>query len=326
MGGRYRYSTDDLPSLGAVRWEPRTRNDQLFSVFAQDRIDLAADRFRITVGTKLEHNDYTGFEFQPNARIAWTPGDHTLWGSVSRAVRAPARFERTFEINVSVVPTPPLLGLVFIEGNPAFVSEEVIDYELGYRVQPYEKLSLDVTSFYNDYDHLTSIEPVGLPAFVPVPFPHLEIRQQLGNLLRGSAYGAEIAANVMPIEQWRLALSYSYLRLQFEPIEGSLDNGSASPQGSSPQNQFRLQSYLELSRGLELDATLSYVDELPKQLTPSYTRLDLRFGWRFTERVALSVVGQNLPDEYHLEYGNIGTPASPSLVQRSVFLQIRWEN
>lgn len=152
----------------------------------------------------------------------------------------------------------------------------------------------------------------------------MEIPQSFLNLNYGSGYGTELAFNLLPVDPWRLGLSYSYLELDLKPGEGSLNPGAENPEGSFPQNQLRAQSLLELSKRLELDAFLYYVDELPAQGTPSYTRLDLRFGFRPTDALEIAVVGQNLFDEQHPEFAEQGLPMIASRVERSVFLQFRW--
>jgi iron complex outermembrane receptor protein len=327
-GAHYRFTSDDLPATGSLHWNETERSDQLFSVFGQDRISLAGDRFRVTLGAKLEHNDYTGFEFQPNVRLAWTAGEQTVWGAVARAVRTPSRFEHTVNFDLAVVPTPAgILGVVTMNGNDQFLSEEVTDYEIGYRVQPAERFTFDVVGFFNDYDQLSSVEPGGFPLFVPDPtFPHLRIPQTFGNLTSGSGRGVEVTANLLPFDPWRLSASYSRLDLDLIAGELSRDPSAESPEGSSPQNQLRLQSYLDLPARFQLDTTVHYVDELPAQGTPGYTRVDLRFGWQATDRLELAVVGQNLLDDQHLEFNAESFPAVASFVERSVFLQIRWRH
>ena len=144
----------------------------------QDEIPFAGDRLRLTLGTKIEHNDYTGVEVEPGGRLGWTLSERQmLWGAVSRAVRTPSRIDRDFYAPSSA---PFLLA-----GGPGFVSEEVLAYELGYRSRPHERLSLAVATFYNDYDNLRSVEQINPPA----PFPIV-----LANGQTGSSYGAELTA------------------------------------------------------------------------------------------------------------------------------------
>src|SRR5207245_502127 len=96
---------------------------QLFGGFVQDEIALVKDRLRLTLGTKIEHNDYTGFEIEPSGHLAWTPTPRqTVWGAISRAVRTPSRIDREF----FVPGNPPFL----LAGGTDFVSEKLLAYEL----------------------------------------------------------------------------------------------------------------------------------------------------------------------------------------------------
>src|SRR5207237_3403467 len=129
--------------------------------FGQDEIALVKERLHLTLGTKLEHNDYTGFEYQPSGRLAWTLSQRqTLWAAISRAVRTPSRIDREFYFPGN----PPFL----LAGGTNFVSEELLAYELGYRVQPHRRLALSLAAFYNDYDNIRSVEQLNPPAPVPV--------------------------------------------------------------------------------------------------------------------------------------------------------------
>lgn len=51
-----------------------------------------------------------------------------------------------------------------------------------------------------------------------------------------------------------------------------------------------------MSRDVEFDATLRFVDELPALDVPAYVTLDLGLGWRIRRGVDVSLVGQNLFD------------------------------
>jgi iron complex outermembrane receptor protein len=213
---------------------------------------------------------------------------------------------------------------VTLYGNQGFVSEEVLDYEVGVRTQPAERVSFDVVGFYNDYDQLSSIETTGAN-LVFAPTPYLEIGQTFGNLTYGSGAGWEVTANFLPFDPWRLSVSHSYIRLDLDVREGSTDTTADGLSGNFPQNQLRVQSFLDLSRRIQLDSNLHYVDELPAQGTPSYTRLDMRFAWHATERLEVAVVGQNLLDDAHLEFNQLQIPVVASYVERSVLLQLLWK-
>ena len=52
------------------------------NVFAQDEIAVTP-RLKATAGLKVEHNNYTGAEYLPSLRLAWTPDAHQLlWASL----------------------------------------------------------------------------------------------------------------------------------------------------------------------------------------------------------------------------------------------------
>ena len=106
----YRNIDDRFDNTELVTMTPSAENRSLWSGFIQDEIDLLRDRLRLTLGTKVEHNDYTGIEVQPNLRLLWkAPGQTSLWGAISRAVRTPSRAESSGNIWTQVTSTgaPP---------------------------------------------------------------------------------------------------------------------------------------------------------------------------------------------------------------------------
>jgi len=89
---------------------PAHRNDPLFSGFIQDQWTLPGSRFSLILGSKFEHNNFTGVEVQPGARLLWTPASpHAAWMAVSRAVRTPSYVDDGLRASIAVVPgpTPP---------------------------------------------------------------------------------------------------------------------------------------------------------------------------------------------------------------------------
>jgi iron complex outermembrane recepter protein len=94
------------------------------------------------------------------------------------------------------------------------------------------------------------------------------------------------------------------MNLHLDP--SSLDaNATASTVGGSPQHQFQVRSYLTLPQRLEFDSELYYVGSLPAMRVPSYERVDSRLAWHAREAIELAVVGQNLLDDRHFEFGGI---------------------
>jgi iron complex outermembrane receptor protein len=300
-----RLMVDDTESDTSLAFLPANRTLQLYGGFVQDEIALSGDRLRLSLGSKFEHNSYTGFEVQPSVRLAWTPASrHTVWGAVSRAVRMPSRIDRDFFLFVA--PSVPILAGSDIQ------SEKLIAYELGWRAQARPRLSLSVSTFYNDYDDLRTVEPGPPPAGIPFT---------LGNGLRGHAYGAELATVYQVSDRVRLRGGYTFLKKKLSLKPGSADPNGGRGEGNDPEHQFLIQSSADLPGQLELDAVFRFVDALPDPRVPSYADLDLRLGWKAAEHLELAVVGQNLLHGKHIEFNS-----SPSAreVQRGVYGRITW--
>jgi iron complex outermembrane receptor protein len=101
----YRNTRGDFSADSLVTLDPSRRGDELFSGFVQDDIVLVPDRLHLILGSKLEHNDYTGVEVQPSGRLIWTPDErHTFWGAISRAVRTPSWVETDGRVPSAILP------------------------------------------------------------------------------------------------------------------------------------------------------------------------------------------------------------------------------
>jgi iron complex outermembrane recepter protein len=306
-GGGYRLMHDEVSNAAALAFLPGKRDLHLFSGFVQDEITLLREQLFLTIGSKFEHNDYSGFEFQPSVRLAWMPvTDQTIWAAVSRAVRSPSRIDT----EVFAPSTPPFL---LQGGGDRFDSETVISYELGYRTELAQRLGLSISTFFNDYDDIRSVEPI---AGAPGQFIIL-------NRLRAKTYGVELSATWQPLEWWRLRGGYTYFRKEIH-LGDSGDINRGRGEGNDPHHQFLVQSMINLPADLEFDSVLRYVDNLNQRgpLVPSYVSLDLRLGWQPTPNWEFAVVGQNLLDKRHAEFG---APATRQEIPRSVYGKVTWK-
>jgi iron complex outermembrane receptor protein len=322
-GASYRLTSNRNRSGGIFAVDPEKSDDHLISGFIQDQMALG-DSVQLTLGTKLEENDFSGFEWQPSIRIAWSPsGEQTIWSSVSRAVRVPTRLERDIAIEVTPPGSNPYALLV---GNEDFGAERLIAYEAGYRWQARTNLAFDVALFFNDYDRLSSLEfgtPfVGTDGRVVVP-----ILNQ--NLTSGRARGAELLVEWSPVDHWHLTASYSHLDMSLTPA-GQDNNRGEWYEGSTPRNMAGLRSWLNLGERFEIDAQLRYqsrIDSMPVDVSmegiDAYSELDLRVGWRASDRLHISLLGQNLLHDDHVEFG---PPESRGAFERSAFLKATWRN
>jgi len=321
----YRLNTSGLSPGYAITLMPPSRTDNLFSGFVQDEIRLS-NALSLTVGWKLEHNAYTGVENEPSVRIAWNPhgGRQTIWASVSKAIRQPARGDTDIQAPLATIPFGPnTLQVLRLFGNPNIEAETVRDYELGYRSELTRKLSLDVATFLSFYSKLQTSEPLPM-MIIPGSPVQIFLPRTFGNNGRATNYGGEVSLNWNANTRWRISAGYSYLHatlhLDDPSGQGALTTKIAT---DFPQNTFQLRSLLNLSRTMEFDQSLYYTARLPGGTIPGHARLDLRLSKRLGESTELSLVGQNLLRPQTLGYGDSNALVGTQAV-RSVYGKITW--
>ena len=294
-GLHYHYTSDNFSLSDTVHFNPDTRSNNLYSIFLQDEIMLIPEKLWFTLGSKFEHNDYSGFEVQPNARLLWSPRpQHKIWVAVSRAVRTPSRADSDIWVVTSIVPpNPPEHNYpmaITLAGDPDLDAEDMIAYEFGYRFCPVPTISLDIATYYNDYGNLRDVE-VGTPSVAQLP-AYIELPMVFTNNGSGHTSGAELAAAWQILKQSKVSLAYAY---HYSNIDET-----------SPRHQVSLRSESNLSANLDFDMWLRYVDSITESSrgypVDEYITLDMHLAWRPTENVELSLVGQNLFDNNHLEY------------------------
>ncbi len=324
-GMGYRLISNKFKDTFTLSFDPLDQTDHIVNMFVQDDITLIEDLVQLSVGSKFEFNSFTGFEFQPGARILWTPHQHhSLWASISRAVRTPSIIEDSSHLNAAVFPggrgSTILMSLM---GNPDFESENLLSYELGYRLQPVDTVYLDFATFFHDYKNLQSLEE-GSPYFESTPSPpHLVLPLQFDNKMSGETYGVEMAATWDIFDFWKVNAGFTWFRMHLHLDPSSKDTTLEATEGHSPEYRWHIRSYLDLPYNLEFDAALYFVDNLESLNITSYTRLDLRLGWNPLKNVEVSLALQNLLDSQHQEFNATGGIA-PTEVQRSVYGKVTW--
>jgi iron complex outermembrane receptor protein len=324
----YRITSDHTKTTLRSSFVPVNESFQSFNSFVQDEVALRPNRVYLTLGAKFEHNYFGGFDFQPSARVTWIVNDHNMfWADVSRAVRTPARAVETFRLNSEVLPDPegpPILVSEF--GNPLQKNEILGTSEAGYRVQPAANFSVDLTAFYNHYGELQSIEE-GAPFLETDPSPlHLVFPLYLSNMLFGETHGLEAAVKWKAGSRWTLSPGYSFLAMHLHRNPASTDPTSVvSDEGSSPTHEAQLRSQLDLPGRWQWDASAYFVDRLPFQGVPSYTRLDTGLTWKAREHFSVSLVGQNLLRDHHIEFNGLDQVVLSSLVKRSAYAKFVWK-
>ena len=303
-GGGYRLMQDHVDNSASLAFRPTNRRLSLANLFVQDSIALS-QRLKLTLGAKLERNSYTGLEFQPNVRLAWKLNDQSLlWSSISRAVRTPSRIDTEFFV--------PGNAPFLLVGNKDFESETLTAYEIGYRAEPASNVSFSISTFYNVYDELRSIER-GAGGGFPFVF---------GNKMEGNTYGVEMWGNYRVNDWWRLSAGYNYLKKELDVKSDSTDTTSIPGSETDPRYQFSLRSTMNLAHNIELDIALRSIGGLSSDDVPHYTALDARIGWIMAKGVELSLSGFNLLDQRHPEFDSA---PSRSELERNVYLKMLWK-
>ncbi|MBU1054116.1 MAG: TonB-dependent receptor [Proteobacteria bacterium] len=327
----YRLTKDNIKPSSNVSIDPNSRTDDLLSAFVQDDIKIFEDYLRLTIGAKFEYNDYTGFEFQPNIRALWTPDkQNSIWASFSRATRTPSRAESNGKANFSVLPPgipPNSSGLpILIQNipNDNLKSEILYAYEIGYRNQISDSISMDITAFYNKYNNLRSTNLDFTAVFFesdPLP-SHLVAPILLDNDAHGHTYGIEVYGQWQPIAWWKIKPAYSFLHIN---ITKSPSYFSIKPlDKAAPRHQLSLMSNMDLPMNLELDLWLRTVDDLPVINIDGYCMVDARLGWKPTQNLELSLAGQNIFDNQHKEFNDSVLNLVSTEVERTIYFKITW--
>lgn len=300
-GAGYRYAMDRINNDNTFAFLPTSLNMYWGNLFIQDQFALT-DTLKLTTGLRLENNNYTGVEVLPSVRLSWKPAkDHLVWGAISRAVRTPSRIDRDL-----YAPAPPLPPVVLI-GNSDFQSEIATDIELGYRGQLSHSLSYSATAFHTDYERLSA------------PAKNASGQTYFGNGADGSTRGVEMWGTWQVKDNWRLSggLVVQSVEMELTPPSGPTSTIATS----DPNHYWMLRSSYDIDSRQELDMTLRYVGALSNPDVPSYTTMDLRYGWKIRRDLELSVIGQNLIGGAHAEFGG---ETGRNVFDRSIFFRLVW--
>lgn len=317
----YRFTHNVVGNAPGLAFVPSALDRNLFSAFAQDQIDISKT-VTLVVGSKVEHNSYTGVELEPSARVRWTISPkHIVWTAVSRAVRMPSRVDRHERL-----PTPALAPLIsnLLVGGERFQSETVVSYEAGLRGQVAGRLSMSIAAFYNQYDRLRSTSPSPPPAFAGLPLFY-------ENNLEGETRGIEASLDYQARDWWRLHAGGTVFGQDIRVEAGKVDFNQALNETADPGRRFSLRSSMNLARRFELDMGFRHVGAfrfnnggVPAQV-PGYSEMEAHLLWHASGRLDVSITGQNLLHDQHLEYV-ISSPNPRVEIRRGVHgkLVVRW--
>ncbi len=326
-GASLQRSSDRIRNSALVAFSPSRRTKGLASLFLQDEITVSPHS-KLIVGAKLEHNEDTGLELQPNVRfVGHADPKQVVWASLSKAARTPSRAERDVRVDLRAMEQGGMPAIIRLLGNPNFDSAHVLACEAGLRREVSDKILLDLAAYYNVYDGLRTFEPEA-PIFEPLPVPHLVLPHRFDNKASAKAYGIEAAVDVFPSRSCRIRAGYT-----LEVAEFRLDSDSGDPfgraaddrPGNTPRHQGFLRTSMELARGWELDLVLRGVDRLPGADIPGYFTADLRVGYRSPRGMEASFGLRNFLAGRHRE-DTSALYEVPRRVPASAYLTVSWRN
>ncbi len=329
LGAGIRRTADDMSEGEIARIEPAARTDYLVSAFIQDEISVMDDRLRLTPGTKIEHNDYTGAEIQPSARL-WFGASRSIsaWAAVARAVRTPSRAESDVRLTHYFAP-PGTFGAdtpgteIIAVGNPFMQSEVLVAWEAGVRGRLSQRFGFDVAAFHNDYSRLRTITalkpyPKGDPeGTLVMPFTAV-------NDMEGASRGLETSLDFRAGQRVRLRLNYSFLDADFRLKPWSIDTTSLRYADSAPRHQVWTGLFWDVTRRVSLDLAIRSASGIPNLEIGAYTVLDLRCAVRPAGGLELALIGSNLGNGKHREFQSQFLSSQSVEIGPQVFGTVTW--
>jgi len=323
VGARWSPSTT-RQTIPTDNFVPASETESTYSGFLQEELKFVPDRLSLTLGSKLEHNSYTGFEYEPSGRLLFTPrDDQSLWASISRAVRIPDRVDENIDVDGYVA------GPIWAEvlGNTHLNAERLVAYEGDYRGLWGKRVYFSASGFHNVYDDLIAQGAPFLGNATSPPFApgSLLIGFQYRNGIRGTTDGFEMAPELQATSWWRFKAAYSYLHVHLEDEPGfNYPLTLTTLHGLSPNSQVVARSQIDLPGHFEFDQTFRYIGALPAQGVEAYETADVRFGRHLSPGLDLSVVGQNLLQPHHEEFGI--SPGPNVGIKRGVYAKLVWSS
>jgi iron complex outermembrane receptor protein len=325
VGAGYRFVNEALEGGVGFSLTPAHNNLSLASAFVQDEIALFGDRLAVTLGSQVQYDSASGAGVQPTARALWKMGPRQrLWAAASRALRTPSMIDRGVRFDLPSVASASGLPLfVTVLGNPAARSETLVDAEAGYRLEIGTTASIDVTGFMGRYEHLQAGEP-SAPLVQLLPSPHISVTSQFASHLSARTRGLEVAGQWAPVPAWRLDGSYSAFRVTPHRWGTRRDLDANVVDGNAPLAQWHIRSAWSAGTRTTIDVALFHASPIEQIDVDAYTRTDTSVEWRFTNRLSIMAIGQNLFDARHEEFATAASLLLATGIPRSVNLRLRW--
>ncbi|AMO54829.1 hypothetical protein GZ77_24945 [Endozoicomonas montiporae] len=334
----YRSSWYTLSKMNYVTVNNTSPREELYSAYIQDEITLSP-KWQMTLSARLEHHTSTGYEFQPNARLLWSiDARSSAWAVLSRAVRTPAVTERDSVNGPISDPRLPQGSYLLIGGNQKIKSEVLTGFDIGYRRQLNNALSIDLSSYVYQYDDLHSLSftqncPSGstltsdaclIPGNNPPFSTYALIPALITNGADAKTYGLEIATNWQPTRNWHIKADITLLQVDARSHTGD-KNTESLIEGLSANQSANIRSFIDLTNNWQLNLWLRHVGKNKAADINSYTTFDMKLAYQWSKGPELSLVGINLFDQQRKEFDENFTGLIATEPQRSWYAQLTWQ-
>ncbi len=302
-GAGFQQYWDSTASRRFIAFSPASSTYRSGDVVVRDEYQLVPGRLMGSLGLRLDYNSFTRFDYQPSARLLFTPDQRqSAWMAVSRAVRVPSRVNRDLQYDGGVMMFGDTPVAIPFYGSESLKPEVERSLEAGYRFQSGQRWSLSASLFWSYYDRLIVMAGPATPLVgLNGSTPFVYLPSIYGNSASGRSYGAEISGAWQIRPGWRILPSYSYLNeVHWLPASDYEIYQWDTPLNTIP-HQFRIRSQHDLSRKLQLDVMARARSRNDNCDLPGAFLMDVRLGWRPTRTGELSLAVQDLADRRILE-------------------------
>jgi iron complex outermembrane recepter protein len=303
-----------------------------YSLYGMDEITLN-DQLVLSLGARMDHNEYTGWETSPNMGLVWNlHPNHVLWGKLARSVRVPTRFDRNVEVGVDYQPAQGLrqANATVVRSDGGFKSEYLNSAELGWRSQWNNKLHTNINLFSNEYTGLSSFtlsetDPSTLPTL-----GYVTSYVTPNNKGEIKTIGAELSVDWRFRYDWHLQLSETFSHVVSETNqaeEATLIPTSITFVRATWEPTARFSTSLDIRRTSERSSS----NESPSYSRPAYTTVDMRMRWKPVKNIELSLNGRSLNNGMCNAFEgkgallDHGTRMLLTCTPRSLVGEIRWD-
>lgn len=283
-------------------YAPEETSERFNNAFIQDTIELR-ENLHLLIGAKFESNETCDY-FMPSARLWKTVNDDTTyWLAASRAYKQPAFFYRNGVVNAGFLQAGPGFTPISVVANPNLDPAELMQFEFGYRKVLSQNLSVDIATFYGDFDELilTGDHVAGFT---------------YSNDTDADTYGGEISINWQPTTDIQIRSSFDYTHTELKGPDTIIENFSDARWRAN----VRLSYFPSVTNAFYINA---YAMDRAGTTVPGYIRTDFGTTWTPDSNWEVSAYLKNAFDPSHPEFYSSFYGHEVFEIPRTFFVQVR---